>query len=397
MKCILHIGTEKTGTTSLQHWMHQNDMALRGQGVQYSECLGRPNNTILHLIAAKTYIPNEQSAYRKVFSQSDLDALRDTATRQIKAEVAGGGGSTYLISNEHLQSRLYDPIEITFVRDFLLEVFSEVEVICFMRPQAEALLSRLSTRARVGGRITAGAVTGIAQPFYDYDGLYHRWSEVFGPITIVPFSRNKDVVQYFCDRLALDKTDFKPVPRTNSALDYRTIAFKNALNLQGYENGKLNHNRRDFADELPVSEPLSFGKSEIEAINAKVLAGNERLVAACGSITLADLSPNLDKYPEVGNIEALNTTTLFDDRLGTIIMRLNVEVWLERTRTKQVMAKMAISRGNGENAGKTLRAAKRYLGYAAEPKFEHTLEDIKKLRRAQRRIEKDLDELHGLD
>ena len=32
MKCVIHIGTEKTGSTSIQQFMHQNRIKLYGQG-----------------------------------------------------------------------------------------------------------------------------------------------------------------------------------------------------------------------------------------------------------------------------------------------------------------------------------------------------------------------------
>ena len=44
MKLILHIGMEKTGTTSLQQWLFQNKILLSNNGFGISEILGEGNN-----------------------------------------------------------------------------------------------------------------------------------------------------------------------------------------------------------------------------------------------------------------------------------------------------------------------------------------------------------------
>ena len=47
MQCILHIGTEKTGTTLIQNWLYANQEALSEQGVFLSEQLGKTNNRLI--------------------------------------------------------------------------------------------------------------------------------------------------------------------------------------------------------------------------------------------------------------------------------------------------------------------------------------------------------------
>ena len=44
MKCILHIGTEKTGTTILQDWLYYNHQILSNRGVYLSQTIGKNNN-----------------------------------------------------------------------------------------------------------------------------------------------------------------------------------------------------------------------------------------------------------------------------------------------------------------------------------------------------------------
>jgi hypothetical protein len=44
MKCILHIGTEKTATTLLQNWIYENEAGLAKAGIALTRSAGAPNN-----------------------------------------------------------------------------------------------------------------------------------------------------------------------------------------------------------------------------------------------------------------------------------------------------------------------------------------------------------------
>ena len=44
MKCVLHIGTEKTGSTLLQDWLYQNQVNLSRQRIFLSDVLSINNN-----------------------------------------------------------------------------------------------------------------------------------------------------------------------------------------------------------------------------------------------------------------------------------------------------------------------------------------------------------------
>ena len=44
MKAIIHIGTEKTGTTTIQEFLHLNRSKLANQGVAYLQSPGLRNN-----------------------------------------------------------------------------------------------------------------------------------------------------------------------------------------------------------------------------------------------------------------------------------------------------------------------------------------------------------------
>ncbi|MBE3829324.1 hypothetical protein HJ140_09590 [Vibrio parahaemolyticus] len=46
-KLVLHIGTEKTGTTSIQSMLSQNRQRFKAQGFHVLECAGEENHRLL--------------------------------------------------------------------------------------------------------------------------------------------------------------------------------------------------------------------------------------------------------------------------------------------------------------------------------------------------------------
>jgi len=49
VKCILHLGTEKTGSTLLQKWLYENEVTLSNRGVALTKTARFPSNTLLPL------------------------------------------------------------------------------------------------------------------------------------------------------------------------------------------------------------------------------------------------------------------------------------------------------------------------------------------------------------
>ena len=57
-RAILHIGTEKTGTTSIQNFLYSNRIKLGAQGILFSETAGYLSNQNLVVYAKKAPEPD---------------------------------------------------------------------------------------------------------------------------------------------------------------------------------------------------------------------------------------------------------------------------------------------------------------------------------------------------
>jgi len=184
VKCVLHIGTEKTGTTLLQDWLYSNKNALRDQGVFISEILGKTNNILFPVFFQKEL---GDWARRKQFDtlEKKNDFFKDFPAK-FKEEVEGLADSCdlFIITSEHLHSRLITPEEIESVKVFLEEYFSDIYVICYFRPQAEMAVSLYSTALKNAETDTLDVfLDRTLKPenyYYNFKEIAGNWSRAFG-------------------------------------------------------------------------------------------------------------------------------------------------------------------------------------------------------------------------
>ena len=126
MKCFLHIGTEKTGTTVLQDWLYDNRERLSETGIYLSGNIGVPNNNLIpayfqsHLDdwAMSQGIANEEE--KNKYFTGFLGRLTD------EIDEAQSKHHTFVITSEHLHSRVRRIEEIQNLHSFLTHVFDEV-------------------------------------------------------------------------------------------------------------------------------------------------------------------------------------------------------------------------------------------------------------------------------
>lgn len=393
MRCILHIGTEKTGTTVLQAWLHRNDVALASHGIYYSKCFGRPTNRKLSVVACGEERPAEALSLYGIRTPKEHNQFRNSVVRSFQEEIKAlprGKNNTYIISNEHCHSRLITAENVEWVRDLLAPHFSSVRILCFLRPQVDLLLSRLSTASRFGVLVNRDRCTISGEdPYFNYLELYLRWSHWFHEVNFVPYRRNPDIISYLAGYLELVRSDFEEPKASNATLDYRTIALKNNIALQGVRNGKRFFNRQDFTEDFPTEVRLSIGRAEAKRIQAKFEKQNRKLVGLCDDIEAVDLEPDWAKYPVEGNIDKVGEV-IFKPQLRRMVVRFNVELWLERARTKLTETQLAIARQDRVKAERLLKLAKDFIENAAQGELEEVAASISSVRKRLEFVSKGL-------
>ncbi|MFD0980761.1 hypothetical protein [Tropicimonas aquimaris] len=372
MKCVVHIGTEKTGTTSLQHFFSDNTEALLERGLAYSAAFGRPTNRKLATISMDPRQGDSSFVDHGLVTPADHAAFREAVTADFDAEVealkARGDVHTYFVSNEHLHSRLLTSEMVGSAAEVLRRKFSEIEVICFLRPQADLALSCLSTSARVGKQVTSETYT-TEGPYYDYLGLRERWVELFGSIRLVPYKRHRDTIGWFLEHFGLERDGLTEPAGLNTALDFRTV---HLLSLVGPRvvGAQLNLNRNVFLREHAVEEPLSVDREMARQCQERNHAANEALCALTDDVTMDDLTPDFDRYPETGNIHELDVDVAAAPRVNWLVVRFNAELSLERANTRMAEAELALEQGDRDRATRLLENAEKLIRQAADTGLE---------------------------
>lgn len=151
MRVILHIGSEKTGTTSLQATLTKFRTDLVGAGVLFPLLLPQDNHSILAVPFYHTAIPRE--FYQKMGEdKTDADAIAFAYWGEVKAQVtAHPECDTLLISGEHFLN-IDDHAALS---RYLANLFprAEIEVLCYLREPVSYYTSYLQQRIKASSKL----------------------------------------------------------------------------------------------------------------------------------------------------------------------------------------------------------------------------------------------------
>lgn len=242
MKITIHIGLEKTGTTSIQGFLNHRRAELLAKGVLFPEAPGKSNQTLL----AAAAMSDPVNIRARAIAQGGAD-FADTLAQNMRAEIAAAKPERLLLSNEHCSSRLHSVEEVTRLRT-LLEQFGEVErVIVYLRRQDEFLLSTYSTSVKSGdSRPFALPSDRKMRSRYDFQALLELWAGVFGREAMQPrrFQPSAwaggDLLSDFCAAAGLEVGD-RSAPARNLSLSAEGLEFLRLLNKEkgGIRDGRV--------------------------------------------------------------------------------------------------------------------------------------------------------------
>jgi hypothetical protein len=176
---FVHVGTHKTGTTSIQALLAANDSALRGAGVfvprsgRIDDAYAGHHNIAWELGADRRFDP----------AHGTLDTL--------VAEIMAANAPTVCLSSEDFESLHGNEHALRLLRDALNAAGYAVTIVLYLRPQADYLESlyaeicpcwNVAFGAFLDGIIAAGGYGGT---LFDYDRLTTAFADVFGADRLV--------------------------------------------------------------------------------------------------------------------------------------------------------------------------------------------------------------------
>jgi hypothetical protein len=233
-QCWLHIGTEKTGSTSIQNFLAQNRTALLARGWLYPETAGIRAH---HSLVAYGLDDERHDDTRRSLGVRDrisLDAFRRQLIDSLKNEIAASGAATLVLSSERLATRLSRPTEIARLQALCDQLAQNTKIVVYIRNQADFLVSRYTNVIWEGGtgEFAFPARTAIA----DYKLLLDRWVEAFGKenVAVRRFEpadfHNSDLIDDLASAIGLDTKGLQRLPRANPSLDAESLAFLRGFN-----------------------------------------------------------------------------------------------------------------------------------------------------------------------
>ncbi len=370
-RAILQIGTEKTGTTTLQVFLKANRDRLRAQGFVYPRFCGDVNQTGLAVFAMDDARADPLKQSWNIGAATDMDSFR----RRFRAEAALelGDGRTAIFCNEHCHSRLKTPAEVARLRNFLAGFFDEIRVSVYLRRQDELALSLYTTRLKSGATDSEMFPrTSSEDLFFNYDRSLRLWEDAFGRenIHVRLFGRSAltggSIVTDFLTAWAIGTpADFAPVADQNESLQPAAQEFLRQLNFHlGPEPGGPSALPRELVAG-PLSAALSRhfagrgaqpGRAEAMAFYDLFRASNAALAARYFPGSGALFSEDFSTYPEVAESRGLDIAAAariaarLHETAQDEIRRLEAEIAIRD-------AQIAWDRGDGDRAVRRLREA----------------------------------------
>ena len=274
---FLHIGGEKTGTTTLQHFLTRNASELKRAGFHYpceadNICFER----IAHLPIAASLI-DENAEFVSEERRRTLPFVLEALARRLEST-----RDAVVLSCEHFSSRLTATQQLTTLRDALRT--HDIKVIYYIREPSDLALAAWSTGIRCGARcaFNANDVTPENR-YFNHLEILDLWGSIFGDSNLIVREYNRkclndgDIRKDFCALLGVDLRHLHLGEDENRSLDSQHLQVLRYINcaLPEFHESKIGWRRAQTIREListhiPGGEPLNALMSAQERADIKL-------------------------------------------------------------------------------------------------------------------------------
>lgn len=226
MKVLLHAGTHKTGTTTIQHFLHLNRAKLKKEGVYYYEEYGRDSELRKnhHQLAVSIALSRKQKiadAFSRLRSEGKDKRYSIISSESFYRDISGAVGWDVLHEKHAFQ--LKDLYLSDLANNFASQGI-EVFPVIYFRPVEEFAESLFKTLV-VGGHIAWDFDVYIdkARYLFNYSEHMRLWSRHFPKARFYKY-RKVSLLEGFLSDIGVEySTDFKSVNDKNVSPDPRVI------------------------------------------------------------------------------------------------------------------------------------------------------------------------------
>ena len=232
MTAYVHLGTGKTGTTTLQYFVASNKELLKQKGILYS-CVNLDTNRHIYLSHIVHLYTNDKK---------EDNFLKDSI-KNLKEELKQNSTTDFLFSSEDVLWWHKDVDKVALaLKDFFTEVgFDDIRIILYIRSQEDLLLSLCSQETK-NADPTYNAKESKPEnssrfQMYEYKALAKAFMNTFGKENLILrlFDKNEfykgDLIKDFLHIFNLDLDEsFTLPPNQNEGLDLLGFELLDAIN-----------------------------------------------------------------------------------------------------------------------------------------------------------------------
>lgn len=194
MKCFLHIGTEKTATTTIQRFFNANREKILEKGFIFTKNAGETDHRFLPVIAYDRHKRDDLTEGAGVDTDDELETFQRKTISSLSKEIETTqkkykNAEVIVFSSEHIQSRLIEIREIERLKAVLHDLgISDINVIVYLRRPAEIACSLYSTLIKNGAIYEIPPLPNI--PYWNnicnHKKTIEKFGTVFGKSSIIP-------------------------------------------------------------------------------------------------------------------------------------------------------------------------------------------------------------------
>ena len=276
---ILHIGINKTGSTSIQDALSENAEALRAEAdIQYAGNFAN-HSVPLYTMFSERALSYHANVRRGVTSGERLQALRTELFESYEAVLAEPKAGTLLLSGEDLS--LLSEAAVSRLKAWLSPRASEFRVIAYLRHPRPWSSSEAAQRIK-GGAILAELEANPPQPWFRR--RLEPWLSNFGRGQIAVFDyssacrRPGGLVGHFAERIGAGpalRTGLAAQPATNIRLSEEAVLLMSRLNeiRPLFTEGGQMSPRRHLRERKVMAEvqgaPFSLSRQALDKVEAE--------------------------------------------------------------------------------------------------------------------------------
>lgn len=257
VKLLLHIGTQKTGSTAIQVMLFKNRALLARNGIHVMTSNGTGN---YRKLATACLDFDREDAFllrHDIAPGQSRAAFRDEVLAGFAAELAGLKPHihTVVMSGEHFSSNTTRLSELELLQSLFAPHFSEIAVLCYLRDQVSLRAASYSTTLKSGSTAAFGDAISICNPdlpFFNYALMLETWASVFGKDALDVRLYNRDTwrdgdllsdMVATLDKALVEKIKREDAPR-NPSLNHHGQLLLRAINeVVPATHGQPNHVR----------------------------------------------------------------------------------------------------------------------------------------------------------